>query len=96
MTQIKPDTSKLPFSNYPAWTITKLRPIAIEKIQAVHEWVETRCIPAQGIMKAQLAKDRWNMPPLMRHLREEAKQRGLFNLFLPKEFEESPGLTNLE
>ncbi|KAL4963409.1 acyl-CoA dehydrogenase/oxidase [Aspergillus stella-maris] len=91
-----PDTSKPPFSRYPAWTIEKLRPIAIQKIQAVHEWVETKCIPAQSIMKAQLAKSRWKMPPLMKQLREEAKARGLFNLFLPNHFEDSPGLTNLE
>lgn len=47
-------------------------------------------------MKAQLAKDRWHMPPLMKELRNEAKVRGLFNLFLPSHFKESPGLTNLE
>ncbi|KAL4808015.1 acyl-CoA dehydrogenase/oxidase [Aspergillus unguis] len=91
-----PDMTKPPFNKYPAWTIEKLRPIAIKKIQAVHEWVETRCIPAQGVMKAQLAENRWKMPPLMRELRAEAKQRGLFNLFLPNHFKESPGLTNLE
>ncbi|CAG8974965.1 hypothetical protein HYALB_00012088 [Hymenoscyphus albidus] len=32
----------------------------------------------------------------MHELREKAKKKGLFNLFLPKHFEESPGLTNLE
>ena len=96
MTATKPDTSKLPFSRYPTWAVERLRPIAIEKIQAVHDWVETKCIPAQGIMKAQLAKDRWKMPPLMKELRAEAKARGLFNLFLPNHFAESPGLTNLE
>lgn len=96
MTQIQPDTTTLPFSRYPAWVIEKLRPIAIEKIQAVHDWVETKCIPAQSVMKAQLAKEKWNMPPLMKELRKEAKERGLFNLFLPHHFKESPGLTNLE
>jgi len=29
-------------------------------------------------------------------LREKAKKAGLFNLFLPNHFKESPGLTNLE
>ncbi|KAJ5670858.1 uncharacterized protein N7477_006221 [Penicillium maclennaniae] len=96
MVEIKPDTTTLPFSRYPSWVIEKLRPIAIEKIQAVHEWVETKCIPAQAVMKAQLAKDRWEIPPLMKALRKEAKARGLFNLFLPSHFDESPGLTNLE
>jgi hypothetical protein len=32
----------------------------------------------------------------MHSLREKAKSKGLFNLFLPKHFKESPGLTNLE
>ncbi|KAL4868293.1 hypothetical protein BDV12DRAFT_209283 [Aspergillus spectabilis] len=86
----------LPFSKYPPWTLSKLRPHAIEKIHAVHEWIETKCIPAQAVMKAQLSQDRWKMPPLMKQLRTEAKERGLFNLFLPQEFPESPGLSNLE
>lgn len=49
-------------------------------------------------MKAQIAEQgkRWTTQPLMHELREKAKKRGLFNLFLPKHFKESPGLTNLE
>ncbi|KAJ5697818.1 hypothetical protein N7488_011502 [Penicillium malachiteum] len=45
-------------------------------------------------MKAHLAKNRWGTPPLMNELRQKAKERGLFNLFLPNHFKESP--TNLE
>ncbi|KAI9375806.1 acyl-CoA dehydrogenase/oxidase [Aspergillus egyptiacus] len=90
------DTSKPPFKTLPAWVLSKLRPIAISKIQAVHDWVETECIPADSIMRAQIAQNRWHMPPLMKELREKAKARGLFNLFLPHHFEGSPGLTNLE
>lgn len=90
------DSSELPFSKYPAWVLGKLRPVAIEKIKAVHDWVETECIPAEPIMKAQLAKNRWKTPTLMKELRQKAKERGLFNLFLPNHFKESPGLTNLE
>lgn len=96
MAQVKVDTTKLPFSRFPAWVIEKLRPVAIEKIQAVHDWVETECIPAESIMKAQLVKNRWETPALMKELRQKAKTRGLFNLFLPNHFKESPGLTNLE
>jgi len=47
-------------------------------------------------MRAQLAQDRWKTPRLMHELRKKAKSLGLFNLFLPNHFEESPGLTNLE
>ena len=74
----------------------KLRPIAIEKIQAVYNWVETECIPAERIYKAQLKDARWETPAIIQELRVKAKAQGLFNLFLPNHFEESPGLTNLE
>ncbi|KAL2844505.1 acyl-CoA dehydrogenase/oxidase [Aspergillus pseudoustus] len=90
------DTTAPPFEHLPPWVLSKLRPIALEKIQAVHDWVETECIPADSIMRAQIAKHRWQMPPLMRELREKAKAHGLFNLFLPHHFPGSPGLTNLE
>ena len=90
------DITQPPFNKYPAWVLEKLRPVAIEKIKAVHEWVESECIPAESIMKTQLAKDRWKTPPIMKELRQRAKERGLFNLFLPHHFKESPGLTNLE
>lgn len=84
------------FIRLPPWVKAKLRPQAIEKIQQVWDWVETECIPAEPIMKAQLAKDRWKTPQLMHELRAKAKSAGLFNLFLPNHFKESPGLTNLE
>jgi acyl-CoA dehydrogenase len=80
----------------PPWAKAKLSPKAIETIIKVHTWVETECIPAEPIMKAQLAQDRWTTPPLMKSLRTKAKAAGLFNLFLPKHFKESRGLTNLE
>ncbi|KAL3462625.1 acyl-CoA dehydrogenase/oxidase [Aspergillus heterothallicus] len=91
-----PDLTLPPFSRYPSWTLSKLRPEAITIIQRVHTWIETKCIPAQSIMKTQLSQNRWAMPPLMRQLRAEAKASGLWNLFLPAEFPDSPGLTNLE
>lgn len=84
------------FARIPPWVKAKLSPLAIEKIQAVHEWVENECIPREQIMKAQLEGRRWVTPPMMHELRETAKQKGLFNLFLPNHFKESPGLTNLE
>lgn len=65
-------------------------------IQKVWDWVETECIPAEAVFKAQVAKNRWTTPPLIHELREKAKAAGLFNIFLPNHFEESPGLTNLE
>jgi alkylation response protein AidB-like acyl-CoA dehydrogenase len=91
-----PDLTQPPFNRFPTWTLSKLRPSAIRTIQRVHEFIETRCIPAQSIMKSQLSTNRWEVPPLMRHLRSEAQAAGLWNLFLPAEFPSSPGLTNLE
>jgi acyl-CoA dehydrogenase len=86
------------FHRIPPWVKAKLSPIAIEKIQKVYDFVETECIPAEPIMKAQIAETgkRWTTQPLMKELREKAKGAGLFNLFLPNHFKESPGLTNLE
>jgi acyl-CoA dehydrogenase len=84
------------FNRIPPWVKAKLRPKAIDLIQRVFDWVETECVPAEPIMKAQLAKERWQTPPLMHELREKAKAAGLFNIFLPNHFKESPGLTNLE
>ena len=85
------------FRHIPAGVKAKLRPIAIEKIQAIYDWVENECIPREPVMEAQVQARKWAMPPLMKELREKAKAKGLFNLFLPNTFKESPaGLTNLE
>jgi len=84
------------FNRLPPWVKAKLRPKAIEMIQRVYDWVETECVPAEPIMKAQVAKNRWQTPPLIHELRDKAKAAGLFNIFLPNHFKESPGLTNLE
>jgi acyl-CoA dehydrogenase len=86
------------FARIPPWVKAKLRPIAIEKIQQVYDWVENECIPAERIYKAQLAasKTRWETPAIIHDLRSKAKAQGLWNLFLPNHFAESPGMTNLE
>ena len=84
------------FSRIPPWVKAKLRPFAIEKIQQVYDWVENECIPAERIYKKQLEGDRWKTPAIIHELRRKAKAQGLFNLFLPNHFVESPGLTNLE
>jgi acyl-CoA dehydrogenase len=94
----QPDLAHPALARIPPWVQEKLTPKAVETIKRVHQWVETECIPAEPIFKAQLAKyGRWKTPPSMKELRQEAKKQGLFNLFLPKSFGDlSPGLTNLE
>jgi len=84
------------FRRIPPGVRAKLSPKAVDTILKVHHWVETECIPAEPIMEAQLEGNRWRTQPLMKELRARAHEAGLFNLFLPKSFEESPGLTNLE
>ncbi|KAK4570491.1 hypothetical protein LTR86_002571 [Recurvomyces mirabilis] len=92
------DASHPGLARIPTWVQEKLSPKAVDYIKRVHYWVETECIPAEPVVKAQLAKyGRWKTPPLIHELRAKAKKEGLFNLFLPKSFGKlSPGLTNLE
>lgn len=84
------------FAHIPAGVKSKLRPLAIEKIQQVYRWVEDEIIPREPVMEAQLQARQWGMPPMLEELRARAKAEGAWNLFLPNTFEESPGLTNLE
>lgn len=104
-----PSGSRLPFttssskvpdgpalSHLPPWVKAKLRPLAIEKIQAVYDWVENECIPRETVDQAQLRAKKWAHPLAIKELRARAKTQGIFNLFLPNHFKESPGLTNLE
>lgn len=85
-----------PFDKYPPWVLAKLRPQAIDLIKRVHTWVQNECIPAEQIMRHQVAQNRWKTPTLIHSLRRKAKSQGLWNIFLPNHFPESPGLTNLE
>jgi acyl-CoA dehydrogenase len=50
--------------------------------------------PAEEAFEAQAAESGWASPPLMEDLKEEARRRGLWNLFLPGEH--GAGLTNLQ
>ncbi|OUC79315.1 acyl-CoA dehydrogenase family protein [Streptosporangium minutum] len=50
--------------------------------------------PAEEAFEAQSAESGWASPPLMEDLKQEARGRGLWNLFLPGEH--GAGLTNLQ
>src|SRR5581483_8054084 len=52
-------------------------------------------LPNEQVYFDQLAKNRWQPPPIMEELKARARAAGLWNLFLPKHGD-SPGLTNLE
>jgi len=73
-----------------------------ETLTKVIDFVENECIPAEDTFHAQVSTDpakRWkSVPPIMEELKQKAKARGLWNLFLSKKHYPKHGvpLTNLE
>ncbi len=65
-----------------------------ERLQA---FMDERVYPAEAVYRQQLADsgETHFHPPVMEELKEEARRRGLWNLFLPGD-EHGAGLTNLE
>jgi acyl-CoA dehydrogenase len=61
------------------------------------EFAKTECLPAERVFAEHLAKapDRWAPVPVMEELKKKAKERGLWNMFLP-ESQNGAGLSNLE
>ncbi len=63
----------------------------------VRGFMQEHIYPNESQYEEQVAADPWNTPPLMEDLKVRARERGLWNLFLPVEHGEySGGLTNLE
>ncbi|MZR62144.1 acyl-CoA dehydrogenase family protein [Alcanivorax sp. DP30] len=63
----------------------------------VREFINTEIRPAEARFREELAANPWETPPVMDELKARAKEKGLWNLFLPKEYGEySAGLSNLE
>ena len=60
-------------------------------------FMEELVYPNEATFHGQLdtAESRWSVPPIMEELKEAAKARGLWNLFLP-DSDLGAGLTNLE
>lgn len=67
-----------------------------ELIAEVRSFLDEHVIPAEAILEQQLAESpgEWSARPIVTELRAEARERGLWNLFLPGE--EGAGLTNLQ
>jgi acyl-CoA dehydrogenase len=63
----------------------------------VLDFAKSDCQPAERVFADQLAKaaDRWSPVPVMEELKKKARDKGLWNLFLP-ESQNGAGLTNLE
>jgi acyl-CoA dehydrogenase len=72
-----------------------------ERARALHveldDFVARRVLPAEQAFDAHLEQpgQRWTIPPVIESLKAEAKQRGLWNLFLPDP-ELGAGLSNLD
>src|SRR6185437_2873408 len=60
------------------------------------EFMDACVYPAEPVYARQLAEraDPWTFPPVVEDLKEQARKRGLWNLFLPGEH--GAGLTNLQ
>jgi acyl-CoA dehydrogenase len=72
-----------------------------DRCQALQEqllgFMDRHVYPAEPIFEQQLREGptRWQIPPIMEQLKQQARQAGLWNLFL-QDRELGPGLSNLE
>ncbi|KAL9938815.1 hypothetical protein V8E36_002534 [Tilletia maclaganii] len=80
----------------------KFSPFAKETLTKVLDFLLTECLPAEKLYHAQISTDpakRWeSVPGVVEILKQKAKDRGLWNLFLSKRHYPQHGvpLTNLE
>ena len=66
-------------------------------IDRVSAFMDEHVYPAEAVYEEQLQQDLWKTPAIMGELKSKAQAQGLWNLFLPKDYEKfSPGLSNLE
>lgn len=78
--------------------LPELRPEAKDLIARVKDFIQQECVPSEHIFHDQIeeGKNRWNSyPEVIDDLKDKAKSKGLWNLFLP-ESEFGAGLTNYE
>uniref|UniRef100_A0A060T0X4 ARAD1C11880p n=1 Tax=Blastobotrys adeninivorans TaxID=409370 RepID=A0A060T0X4_BLAAD len=73
----------------------------LETIERVTRFVEDEVMPVEHVYEEQLeaqgAANRWKkVPPVIEELKEKAKSKGLWNLFLSSHYKEGAGYTNLE
>ncbi|KAJ3364426.1 hypothetical protein GGF32_001950 [Allomyces javanicus] len=79
--------------------LANLSPRARDLYVKMQRFVEDECIPAEKIYEQQLGEgaQRWTtQPAIMEQLKARAKELGLWNLFLARDYPEGAGLTNLE
>src|SRR2546421_1967471 len=66
-------------------------------LEQITDFMTKYIYPSEHVFHEQLdaAPTRWQIPPIMEELKDKARERGLWNLFLP-ESQRGAGLTNLE
>ncbi|HXG02121.1 MAG TPA: acyl-CoA dehydrogenase family protein [Candidatus Binatia bacterium] len=66
-------------------------------LEQLQEFMDKHVYPAEPIFAEQLDRQatRWQVPPIMEELKARARERGLWNLFMPDP-EYGPGLSNAE
>jgi acyl-CoA dehydrogenase len=66
-------------------------------MEQLTDFMNKHVYPSEQVFKDQLdaGPTRWQIPPVMEELKAKARERGLWNLFLP-ESERGAGLTNLD
>jgi acyl-CoA dehydrogenase len=71
-----------------------------ELIDRLETFMAERIVPSAPVFHEQLGRlaDHWawSEAPVLKELQAEARELGLWNLFLPREHADSPGLSNLE
>ena len=65
-----------------------------ELIGRLTEFMDSCVYPAEPVFAEQAAAGPWAVPPVIEELKAQARERGLWNLFLPGVH--GAGLTNLQ
>lgn len=79
-----------------------LSPTGVELKQKLLKFVKNEYLPSMKVYKQQYRdlqkkhKSDWVVPQVLEDLKVKAKNQGLWNIFLPKDYPEGPGLTNLD
>ena len=75
-----------------------LTPTAAKLRHELVDFMEERVRPAEAVFRQQLAEggDPHGHPPVMEELKAEARERSLWNLFLPHKTQWTDGLSNLD
>ena len=83
-----------------AATPADLRPEVQQIHREVKEFIYEKVIPIEKELRAHSEAETWTPHPQIERLKEEARSRGLWNLFLPPEHDgfygQGRGLSNLE